>query len=59
MIIFVKLFLAHLLGDFLLQPDSWVANKQSKKQKSIYLYIHILLHGFLGSISYLLSVKVC
>ena len=48
MIIFVKLFLAHLLGDFLLQPDSWVADKQSKKQKSIYLYIHILLHGFLA-----------
>lgn len=48
MIVFIKLLLAHLLGDFLLQPTSWVLDKESKKQKSIYLYLHILLHGALA-----------
>ncbi len=41
MIIFVKLFLAHILGDFLLQPNSWVADKeQQKTQKHLSLYSH-------------------
>lgn len=48
MIIIVKLLLAHLLGDFLLQPTSWVLDKENKKHKSKYLYIHILLHGILA-----------
>ena len=48
MIIIVKLLLAHLLGDFLLQPSSWVLDKESKKLKSKYLYIHTLLHGILA-----------
>lgn len=48
MIIFVKLLLAHLLGDFLLQPNSWVLDKESKKQKSKYLYIHTFLNGILA-----------
>ena len=48
MIIIVKLLLAHLLGDFLLQPTSWVLDKESKKYKSKYLYIHTLLHGILA-----------
>jgi nitrate reductase NapE component len=48
MIIFIKLFLAHIVGDFILQPNSWVADKEHKKHKSIYLYIHIALHGILA-----------
>ncbi len=48
MIIFVKLLLAHLLGDFLLQPTSWVLGKESKKHRSIYLYIHTAIHGILA-----------
>ena len=48
MIIFVKLLLAHLLGDFLLQPTSWVLDKENKKYKSKYLYIHTFLHGILA-----------
>jgi hypothetical protein len=48
MIIFVKLLLAHLLGDFLLQPTSWVLDKENRKHKSIYLYIHTLLHFILA-----------
>lgn len=48
MIVLVKLLLAHLIGDFLLQPTAWVVNKEKKKHKSIYLYYHILLHGVLA-----------
>ncbi|GGF25278.1 DUF3307 domain-containing protein [Flavobacterium limi] len=50
MIIFIKLLLAHLLGDFIWQPTSWVTHKEANKHKSIYLYLHILLHGFLAVI---------
>lgn len=50
MIVFVKLFLAHLLGDFLLQSNRWVADKEKKKHKSIYLYLHTILHGVLAFI---------
>lgn len=50
MILFIKLLLAHLLGDFIWQPNSWVAHKEIKKHKSIYLYVHILLHGVLAAI---------
>lgn len=42
--IFLKLILAHLFGDFLFQPDKWVINKEQKKIKSKYLYFHVLLH---------------
>jgi len=48
MILFIKLFLAHLLGDFLLQPNSWVSHKIVKKQNSIFLYLHSVLHGLLA-----------
>ncbi|WP_428231716.1 DUF3307 domain-containing protein [Flavobacterium sp.] len=50
MILFIKLLLAHLLGDFIWQPKSWVADKETRKHKSIYLYLHILLHGVLAAI---------
>ncbi|WP_264536750.1 DUF3307 domain-containing protein [Flavobacterium sp. N1736] len=50
MILFIKLLLAHLLGDFIWQPNAWVADKEAKKHKSIYLYLHILLHGVLAAI---------
>jgi hypothetical protein len=44
MILFTKLFLAHLLGDFLLQPTRWVIHKEAHKATSGYLYFHILIH---------------
>jgi len=50
MILFIKLLLAHLLGDFIWQPNLWVADKEAKKHKSIYLYFHILLHGILAAV---------
>lgn len=45
MIVIVKLVLAHLLGDFLLQPTSWVKEKETLRIKSFKLYLHVLLHG--------------
>lgn len=46
--IFTNLILAHLLGDFILQPSSWVAAKEVKKGRSIYLYFHVLIHTLLA-----------
>lgn len=40
----LQLLLAHAIGDFLLQPHSWVKHKRKKKHKSPYLYVHIALH---------------
>lgn len=48
--IFIKLILAHLLGDFILQPNSWVADKERRKLKSPYLYLHVLIHTVLSFI---------
>lgn len=47
MIILIKLIIAHFIGDFLLQPNSWVEDKEKTKLKSWKLYYHILIHGFL------------
>lgn len=47
MIVLIKLILAHLIGDFMLQPKSWVAEKENRKAKSSKLYLHVLLHGAL------------
>lgn len=47
MIILIKLFIAHMLGDFLLQPKKWVVEKEKRKIKSIKFYVHILAHGLL------------
>lgn len=44
MILFTKLFLAHLIGDFVLQPAQWVIHKETWKIKSKYLYIHSVVH---------------
>jgi hypothetical protein len=40
----LKLILAHLVGDFFLQPQNWVKHKEKKKLKSIWLYVHIATH---------------
>ncbi|GGE48494.1 uncharacterized protein DUF3307 [Pedobacter psychrotolerans] len=40
----IKLILAHLIGDFFLQPNSWVKDKATKKLKSGKLYIHVAVH---------------
>lgn len=48
--IFIKLILAHLLGDFILQPNSWVADKEKHTLKSKFLYLHVLVHTVLSFI---------
>ena len=47
MLLFLKLLLAHILGDFVFQPEKWVKNKEEKKVKSIKLYFHIGVHTIL------------
>lgn len=43
-VLFLSLLLAHFIGDFLLQPTTWVKDKKKKKIKSKYLYYHIGVH---------------
>lgn len=47
MTLLIRLILAHFIGDFLLQPKSWVKDKELKKIKSLKLYLHALIHGLL------------
>ncbi|MBA6157038.1 DUF3307 domain-containing protein [Tenacibaculum sp. S7007] len=47
MILFLKLLIAHLLGDFVFQPKSWVKDRKKKKIKSLKLYAHIGVHALL------------
>ena len=47
MLLFLKLFLAHLIGDFVLQSDKSVKEKEKKKIRSVQFYVHILIHTFL------------
>lgn len=43
----LKLLLAHVIGDFVLQTDRAVVDKHNKKHKSVYLYLHMLSHAIL------------
>ncbi len=47
MIVLLKLILAHLVGDFVLQSKRWVGAKENKKAHSIVFYLHIVVHGLL------------
>lgn len=47
MILLFKILLAHLIGDFILQPTSWVIDKEKRKIKSEFLYFHFLIHTLL------------
>lgn len=40
----VKLLIAHILGDFVLQPDNWVKEKRKNTYRSKYFYLHGLVH---------------
>lgn len=48
--LFIPLLTAHLIGDFILQPDAWVLHKEINKFRSKYLYIHVLIHGVLAAL---------
>lgn len=41
----LALLLAHILGDFVFQPDRWVAKKRLQKHRSPVLYWHIGVHA--------------
>ncbi len=45
--ILIQLILAHLIGDFLLQPKKWVEDKEQRTYRSKYLYLHVLIHAAL------------
>ena len=45
-----KLLLAHLLGDFFLQPKKWIKEKEKNTIKSPKLYFHILIHIVLTTV---------
>lgn len=44
----MALLLAHLVGDFLLQPRAWVEERYRLRQRSPRLALHALLHGLLA-----------
>jgi hypothetical protein len=46
--IIIKLLIAHFLGDFVLQPNSWVKHKAKNKLSSSRLYFHIAVHVVLA-----------
>lgn len=43
-ILAVQLLIAHVLGDFVFQPNKWVEYKKIKKHKSVYFYLHGVVH---------------
>ncbi|WP_417608614.1 DUF3307 domain-containing protein [Owenweeksia hongkongensis] len=47
MTFFISILLAHLLGDFGLQPTKWVKDKMQRKHRSPKLYLHIGIHALL------------
>jgi hypothetical protein len=44
MILLIKLFLAHLIGDFVFQTKNSIKQKEKNKLKSSALYVHIAIH---------------
>lgn len=47
-LVFLQLFIAHILTDFVLQPTSWIKHKRRHKIKSVYLLAHALIAGILS-----------
>lgn len=46
--LFLSLVLAHIVGDFYLQTDKCCKQKQTKKIKSWFLYVHAIIIGLLS-----------
>ncbi len=44
-VIFIQLLLAHILTDFVFQPDSWVEKKNKYGVKGIHFWLHIVIAG--------------
>lgn len=47
MTLLLKLLLTHITGDFLVQPEPWIKEKNRLKIKSLKFWYHIGIHGFL------------
>lgn len=47
-ILLLRLVLAHIITDFILQPDKWVRSKKEEKVRSGYLYLHGILTGLVA-----------
>jgi len=45
--VLVRILMAHVLADFVFQPDAWIEDRAKRKAKSPYLYLHILIVGLL------------
>ena len=43
-----QLLIAHFIGDFFVQPTSWVRAKEERKLTAWQLYVHSVLHGGLA-----------
>ncbi len=53
-----RLLHAHTLGDFVLQPDRWVADRNRRHFGSPYLYAHGVIHFILAAgFSFLMAAK--
>jgi hypothetical protein len=44
---FIKICLAHVLADFVFQPNHWVKHKEQQTYRSPYLYVHVILYYLL------------
>jgi hypothetical protein len=53
-LIFIQLLLAHILTDFIIQPDKWVEKKIAKGLRSGYFWLHI---GLAGLLTYLILMQ--
>jgi hypothetical protein len=42
--VLLKLIIAHLIGDFFLQPRKWIDDKEEKAWRSRYLFFHVFIH---------------
>ena len=54
---FLQITLAHIIGDFVLQPDKWVDDKNQKKLNSPKLYLHLAVHSILLAIFLGFNIK--
>lgn len=50
LLILLQLLLAHILTDFVLQPNSWIEHKRKYRGRSYLLVVHALLAGLLSLI---------
>ena len=50
--LFWSLVLAHIIGDFYLQTDKCCKQKETRKFKSWFLYVHAITLGLLSWINY-------